>query len=112
MSLSMKLFAASDEVRRAIGLIKYGLASLQSIDMTTDFYDLPLILLASGLERLCKTALAFWKLEKEHVFPSRREMMDYGHDVKELANEVLNTCFDASYLDRQATKEDKKFLES
>lgn len=63
-----------NELRTAFGLLKHGLASLQAIDAANDFYQLPLLLLASGSERLCKCVLIL-KHEGEHdEFPSQTQL--------------------------------------
>ena len=46
-----------EELQVAVELLKAGLRSLQAIDGTNDFYHLPLLTLASGLERKKAPAL-------------------------------------------------------
>ena len=45
------------EIENAIKFLRNGLAEIQKISAANDFYDPPLIYLASGLERLFKEIL-------------------------------------------------------
>ena len=108
-----KVVALDNELRTAFGLLKHGLASLQAIDMANDFYQLPLLLLANGLERLCKCALALKYYEEMGHFPSQKELKKkWGHDVKRLVNDITSTCYPPEYLKRPIARADRDFLTS
>lgn len=99
-----------NEVKTAVGLLLYGLASLQSLGLAQDFYHLPLLLLASGFERLCKCALCTMYLTHKGCFPSKMMMKGFGHDLVELVDRVSTECYSDEYLRLPAAKEDLAFL--
>jgi len=101
--------AMDNELRTAFGLLKHGLASLQAIGSANDFYHLPLLLLASGLERIFKCALCFSHLEKTGGFPSRNDLSGYGHNLSKLLDGVLG-CYSQDYLRLPVAKADHRFL--
>ena len=104
--------ALVNELTTAICLLKHGLASLQAIDAANDFYQLPLLLLANGSERLCKCVLVL-RHEKEHGrFPSQAGLKKWGHDVQTLTDTIQQGCYAAEYLRRQVAVEDEAFLRS
>jgi hypothetical protein len=104
--------ALVNELMTAIGLLKHGLAGLQAIDAANDFYQLPLLLLANGSERLCKCALIL-KHEREHAaFPSQAILKKWGHDVGSLTDVVQQECYTTEYLKRQVAVDDQLFLSS
>jgi len=108
-----KVIALDNELRTALGLLKHGLVSLQAIDMANDFYQLPLLLVANGLERLCKCALVLKYHEETGHFPSQRKLQKkWGHDVKCLVNEITSTCYPPEYLKRPIAQADRDFLTS
>ena len=65
----LRLFSLHEELLTAISHLKRGLAELQEIDGSNDFYHLPLMLLATGLERICKVAFCFHWLHEQGGFP-------------------------------------------
>ena len=99
-----------NEVKTAVGLLLYGLASLQSLGLAQDFYHLPLLLLASGSERLCKCALCTMYLTQHGCFPSKKKMKKFGHDLVELLDRVCTECYSDEYLRVPAAREDLAFL--
>ena len=100
------------EFRTAYGLVKYGLGALQTIDGANDFYHPPFLLLASGLERVCKCVLAFKHLADNGTLPSVSTFKDWGHDVVRLLRDVADTCFSKRYLRCAAARADIGFLQN
>ena len=68
---TQKFIYLVDELDVAMELLKAGLRSLQAIDGANDFYHLPLLTLASGLERFTKVIICFHVHEVEGSFPSK-----------------------------------------
>lgn len=109
----LKLISVDQELRTAMSHLRRGLGELQRIDGANDFYHLPLVLLATGLERLCKVAFCFHSLEHLGHFPSSRKAFPAGrtgHDVLALIRWVVENCFDSTYCKRPAAAADFKFL--
>ena len=50
-------------------LLKTGLRELNRMDGSTDFFHLPILLLASGFERMMKTVICCHYLESTGEFP-------------------------------------------
>ena len=88
------------------------MAALQAIGGANDFYDLPFLLLASGLERLCKCILIVDRLHQNESFPSVKQMKEYGHALDGLIEEVKLRSFVEEYLERPIAREDLDFLSS
>ncbi len=105
-------FALMNEIQRAYGLVVRGLAALQAIGGANDFYDLPFLLLASGLERLCKCILIIDHLHRTGSLPSNRNIKKYGHALNDLLGEVKSRSFVEEYLKRPIAREDLEFLSS
>ena len=94
-------FAIDQELHNAARLIRAGLGQLQAQDdHASDFLHLPILTLASGLERLIKVTLCFGVLGLEGHFPKS----DYipsgrkGHDLSALLKMVCDKCFSTEYL--------------
>ena len=104
--------ASINEVQRAHDLVIHGLAALQAIGGANDFYDLPFLLLASGLERLCKCILIIDHFHKSGSFPSREEIKKYKHAIDILIDKVKSQSFVEEYLKRPIAREDLDFLSS
>ena len=111
-SVNQKL-AIGEELLTAIRLLKTGLRELNRLDGSTDFFHLPIMLLASGFERMMKTAICCYHLEadgefpKLAVFPSGRR----GHDLVYLLEQITRECFSDDYIARiPAAKTDIEFL--
>ena len=102
-----------EELLTAMRLLKTGLRELNRMDGSTDFFHLPILLLASGFERMMKTVICCHHLEttgefpKRAVFPKGRR----GHDLVLLLNQITRDCFSDDYLARiPAAKTDIEFL--
>lgn len=88
------------ELRTAISLLKIGLRELGKLDATNDFYHLPLLLLASGFERLMKTIICCHHLHVSGKFPDRNifAIGIKGHDLTKLLGAITDECFSPDYL--------------
>lgn len=102
----------TNELRTAVGLLKYGLGSLQAIDMANDFYHLPLLLLASGLERLCKCVLLLQYHTSHGCFPPRNWLKDRGHNLTRLIDEIARKCCPEEVPHCRALGQDQEFITS
>src|SRR3989338_8024188 len=108
--LEHKKISLLSEIRTSIYLLKKGMAELQKISGSNDFYHLPVLLLSSGFERLIKCLLCLalmddkGNLKKKKPFKtSGRE----GHDLDILLNSLLSVCENKNYFSKsQAAKED------
>jgi len=106
---------AQKELRTAIGLLKCGLREMNRLDDANDFYHLPLLLLASGFERLMKTVICCHRLQTTGKFPDRSAFPKgkKGHDLVELLKIITGECFSDAYLAQvPAARNDIKFLRS
>ncbi len=105
-SLSVRQTIAVDgELRDAERLIRAGLAALQHAGEDDDFYHLPTLLLASGIERLLKVILWFDQPGPKAFKP--------GHLLLPLMVEVLNRCFTDEYCTNVPVAQvDRCYLES
>jgi len=105
--------AVGEEVRTSIKLIEAGLKQLQRIDGANDFYHLPMLLLASGFERLMKTIVCFHTLHERGEYPARNAFPRgrTGHDLTRLLNKITQECFSEAYLNRvPAARQDVEYL--
>jgi len=106
------IIAFSNELRTAIGLLKFGLHTLKEIDMANDFYHLPLLLLASGLERLSKCVLVLQYRVSNGSFPPHTWLKELGHNLEKLIDEIVKRCYPEETNQPQALKEDRSFIAS
>lgn len=102
--------ALINEIQRAHDLVVHGLAALQAIGGANDFYDLPFLLLASGLERLCKCILIIDHLHKTESLPPHEKIRTYVHALDKLVDDVKSQSFVGEYLKRPIAREDLDFL--
>jgi len=96
------------ELNTAYQLIVTGLGELQEIDMGNDFYHLPHLLLANGLERFMKCYICLVYEAREGKYPDFDMLKNLGHDLSKL-NKVIITNYFADNS-RPALKEDLVFL--
>jgi hypothetical protein len=104
-----------EELLSAVRLLKTGLRELNRMDGSTDFYHLPILLLASGFERMMKTVICCHHLETAGDYPTRAVFPEgrRGHDLVVLLNQITCDCFSDAYLARiPAAKTDITFLRS
>ena len=102
--------ALINEIQRAHDLVVHGLAALQAIGGANDFYELPVVVLASGLERLCQCILIVDRWHQNESFTSVKQMKEYGHALDGLIEEVKLRSFVEEYLERPIAQEDLDFL--
>ena len=104
------------ETRTAAGLSKLGLGSLQQIGESGDFYHLPLLLLASGKERLLKVIFALHTKKQTGSYPSMDTMKGYRHSITHSITTLLDevtkpAVFGANWIaTAKAGAEDHAFL--
>jgi hypothetical protein len=102
-----------EELLTAIRLLKTGLRELNRMDGSTDFFHLPILILASGFERLMKTVICCHHLETTGDYPDRSIFPKgkKGHDLVILSDMISRDCFSNRYLQKvPAAKSDIDFL--
>lgn len=89
-----------EELLSAIRLLKTGLRELNHLDRSTDFFQLPILLLASGFERMMKTVICCHHNETVGDYPTRAVFPKgrRGHDLVLLLNQITRDCFSDPYL--------------
>ncbi len=109
---TVQQWAIQEEVRISISLIEAGLGHLQRIDGANDFYHLPMLLLASGFERLMKTIICFSHLRQTGSYPPQKFFHSdrQGHNLVRLLDDIVSQCFRPAYLDRPAAADDVDYL--
>ena len=110
---SLQNVMIGEELLSSIRLLKTGLRELNRMDSSTDFFHLPILLLASGFERMMKTVICCHHLKttgkypKRDVFPNGKK----GHDLVWMLNKIANECYSDTYLTNiPAAISDIKFL--
>ena len=99
--------ALGGEVFTAILLIEAGLGHLQR----NYVYQIPMLLLANGFERLMKTIICFHDQSREEgKYPDIKFFKGLGHDLVEILDQVLSRCFTSDYLERPAAASDAEYL--
>ena len=115
MPTTLQELSIDDELRTAIRLLKCGLRELNRMDGANDFYHLPILLLASGLERLMKTVICLHYLAVNGDFPKRNIFPEgkRGHNLIYLLDMVTKDCFSDEYLTKiPVAKQEIEFLRS
>lgn len=113
MASTLQNFMIGEELLSAMRLLKAGLRELNRMDGSTDFFHHPILLLASGFERLMKTVICCHHLETTGDYPTRSVFPKgrRGHDLVLLLNQITRDCFSDAYLARiPAAKTDITFL--
>lgn len=108
-------FAIIQEVDTSIKLIQTGLGAVQKLGGGNDFYHLPILLLANGLERLMKSIICLHKLETEGNFKKAQEQWRggaQGHDLNVLCDYIIDACFSSEYLELSAARQDHNYITS
>lgn len=108
MNNPIKDICLNEELNTAYQLIIMGLGKLQEINMGNDFYHLPHLLLASGLERFTKCYICLAHEAKEGKYPDFNMLKTFGHNLSELNEEITNNYFANNNI--PALKEDLLFL--
>lgn len=102
-----------EELLASIRLLKAGLRELNRMTGATDFFHFPILLLASGFERMMKTVICCHHLETTGDYPDRRVFPKgkRGHDLVWLLGQITRRCFSDEYLARTpAASADIQFL--
>lgn len=113
MPTTLQNVMIGEELLTAMRLLKTGLRELNRITGATDFFHLPILLLASGFERLMKTVICCHGLETTGDYPDRGVLPKgkRGHDLVWLLDRVTQRCFSDAYLERiPAARTDIEFL--
>jgi len=113
MPSTLQKVMIGEELLTAMRFLKTGLRELNRMDGSTDFFHLPILLLASGFERMMKTVICCHHLETAGEFPRRAVFPKgrRGHDLVLLLNQITQDCFSDDYLARiPAAKTDIEFL--
>ena len=82
-----------DELETSHKLIRSGFGCLQEIDMENDFYHLPHLLLASGLERLMKCYISLVFQGRNGSYPDMAFMKELGHDLVRLRDTICEAYY-------------------
>ena len=90
---SVKFLCLLQELEVSHRLIRSGFGSLQEIDMGNDFYELPQMLMASGLERLMKCYLSLAHEDRYGSFPDKKYMRRLGHDLECVLQEICDKFY-------------------
>lgn len=115
MPTTLQNVMIGEELLTAIRLLKTGLRELNRMDGATDFFHLPLLLLAAGFERMMKTVICCHHLATKGEFPGRGIFPQgkKGHNLVHLLGMITNDCFSDSYIARiPAAQADITFLRS
>lgn len=106
--------AIDDELRVAVRLLKTGLRELNRQNGPSDFAHLPILLLASGFERMMKVILCCHHLEVNGSFPTSRKFWEagaQGHNLENLLEAIIQKCFFNNYVGRiPVAQDDVEFL--
>jgi len=89
-----------EELVTAVRLLKTGLRELNRMTPANDFFHLPILLLASGFERMMKTVICCHHLKRTGTFPNRNAFPSgkKGHDLVWLLKHITHECFSPHYL--------------
>jgi hypothetical protein len=104
--------AGGEDLRGSIRLLDAGVAEIHRLGGANDFYELPLLVIATGLERLVKLTLAVALLERDGKTPPSREMRKkYGHRLAPLMHDLVAVVSaQPDYARRPAVRDDIAFL--
>jgi hypothetical protein len=103
--------ALFSETLNAGALLEHGIAAFERSHMASEAEFVPLVLLAAGLERLCKVTLAVKGLRDDSRLRTK-DLKKLRHDVAKLVDRVASECFTPDYLTFEAPRADHTFLTS
>jgi len=89
----LKILCLTEELETAFNLIELGFGELQEIRMDNDFYHLPHLLLASGLERLMKCYICLVYEARNGYFPNKKFLQSLGHDLLRLKETITDDYY-------------------
>jgi hypothetical protein len=97
------------EIERSIKYLRNGLAEIQKISATNDFYDPVFLYLSSGLERLFKSMLCLSYKEIHGRLPRPNEIWNnrQGHDIEFLKSRIENICIPYDRRDYELLTQDE-----
>ena len=103
-----------DEVQSSIDLIKEGICKLKKIDADIYTNPIPLLLLSSGFERLCKCIICLQYYHTKGKYPSINFIRDnFNHDLKKLLSHIRKELKNIDYDTKNvALKRDMDFIDS
>lgn len=113
MTTTLQNIMLGEELLNAVRLCKTGLRELNRMNGATDFFHLPILMLASGIERFMKTIICCHHLSTEGEFPKKNIFLKgrSGHDLILLLDHIINKCFSEKYVSQiPAAKKDIDFL--
>ncbi len=113
MPTTLQKVMIGEELLTSIRLLKAGLRELNRISGGNDFFHLPILLLASGFERLMKTIICCHHLSTKGEFPHRDifQIRTRGHNLIFLLDIITNKCFSDEYIEKTpAAQQDINFL--
>jgi len=113
MATTLQKVMIGEELYTAIRLLKSGLRELNRISGANDFFHLPILLLASGFERLMKTIICCHHFAIKGEFPNRDVFPKgrRGHDLINLLDIITKECFSDEYMAKiPAAQRDINFL--
>ena len=102
----LKFISLWEELETSRDLIKAGFGSLQEINGGNDFYHIPHLLIASGLERLMKCFIILVEYSRNGSYPSPKMMLNLGHDLTRILEKVCDEYYDSdsrSFLQDELT---------
>ena len=103
-----KFICMLEELETSHKLIKAGFGALQEIDMANDFYHLPHLLIASGLERLMKCYISLVYKGQNGSFPDKAFMISLGHDLVGLHGAICTNYYGGTT--RQLVQQELPYL--
>ena len=101
----IKLSHLEDELENSIKILTVAIREFQQIK-STSYYFVALYLLATGIERFQKCILCYAYYNKNNIFPSKKILKNFGHNLKELNKNIIDYFTD----NVQTTREDKNFI--
>lgn len=107
----LRNLALINELETAVKLVRLGLGEVQNLNISNNFYFLPLQLLSQGLERLMKSYVCVAVMNKTASYPTSKYIKhELGHSLEVLLNEILSKYYvmDA----RPVVVQDQRFLTS
>ena len=112
----LKSLSLLEELETSRDLIKAGFGSLQEIDGGNDFYHIPHLLIASGLERLMKCFIILVEYSRTGSYPDHKMIKNLGHNLVDILKKVCDEYFDGnarSFLQDELTflREDRVLTE-
>lgn len=101
----------AEEVKISSELISTGIKLIQEEHYYNEAIDVPLILLANGLERLLKCIFCFYTLENTGKLPTIVTIKnDFNHNIAKLFEYVFSHCYSDDFTSKGTNQEDLHFF--